>query len=391
MLCFVVETKGLNYLNFRGWSIVETNVANDDLTNFTPFQEKFTELASTKHASETMKSVDTLFYLCKKGHLLLLRTLVQDLEYKNPQDDKNYTLLHCAVEFGHSSMVEYLLLSVKDKNPKDSDSMTPLKLATQKEDLPTVALFAPHVNGVDCLDTLFFLCKKGHLDILKCFLQECLNKNPGDKDKYTLMHCAAEHGQLIIVEYLVPLLDDKNPKAGPIKYDDEDELTQDQETPLHLAAEGGHLPVIEFLVPHLNGEINPATSDGMTVLHDAAYFGHLNVVAYYTGILDNPNPGEMSNDDFRGWTPLHAAAQEGHLEVVKHFCNLLKDKNPSDDNGYTPLHMAARRGHIDIVKYLVQYLDNKHPKAGSYWNYETPLDLAKKKGHTEVVNFLENL
>ena len=106
-----------------------------------------------------MKSVDTLFYLCKKGHLPLLRTLVQDLEYKNPQDDKNYTLLHCAVEFGHSSMVEYLLLSVKDKNPKDSDSMTPLKLATQKEDLPTVELFAPHVKGVDCLDTMFFLCK----------------------------------------------------------------------------------------------------------------------------------------------------------------------------------------------------------------------------------------
>merc|ERR1712004_644553 len=144
--------------------------------------------------------------------------------------------------------------------------------------------------------------------------------------------------------------------------------------------------VIEFLVPHLNGDINPAKGNGLTVLHDAAYFGHLKVVAYYTGILDNPNPGNISYDAFRGWTPLHYAVSRGHLEVVKHFCNLLEDKNPSDDNGFTPLHRAASNGHIDIVKYLVTFSDNKHPKAGRL----TPLDLAKKEGKTEVVTFLEN-
>jgi len=241
-------------------------------------------------------------------------------------------------------------------------------------------------------ENMFELCKKGSLlGLLNPLLEDLKDKNPGDEDKYTLMHCAAEHGQLNIVEYLVPLLilDDKNPKAGPREYPNG--LTLDQVTPLHLAACAGNLPVIEFLVPHLNGDINPATSDGFTVLHYAAFFGHLNVVAYYTGILDNPNPGLISNNASRGMTPLHYAALEGHLEVVKHFCNLLEDKNPSDDNGDTPLHIAASAGHIEIVKYLVQYLDNKHPKAGSYWNYETPLDLAKKKGHTEVVNFLENL
>ena len=238
-------------------------------------------------------------------------------------------------------------------------------------------------------ENMFELCKKGSLlGLLNPLLEDLEDKNPGDKDKYTLMHCAAEYDQLNIVEYLVPLLDDKNPKAGRRKY--ANGFTWDQVTPLHLAAWAEHLPVIEFLVPHLNGDINPARTNGWTVLHDAAYFGHLNVVAYYTGILDNPNPG-VSNDDNRGWTPLHHAAQRGHLEVVKHFCNLLEDKNPSDDNGFTPLHSAARNGHIDIVKYLVQFLDNKHPRTGSYWDFESPLFMAMKLGKTEVVNFLENL
>lgn len=239
------------------------------------------------------------------------------------------------------------------------------------------------------VEIMFSLCKKEKLSILRPLLQELEDKNLQDENKFTLLHCAAQHGNIEIVKYLFPLVNDKLPISGPRTYSNG--FTVDKETPLHLAARKGHLSVIDFMVHQLkNGDMNPALGDGRTVLHRAAYYGHLNVVSFYTSRLDNPNPGKVSNDDFRGRTPLHFAAQQGHLEVVKHFCNLLQDKNPCDDYGYTVLHSAASKGHIDIVKYLVQFVDNKHPEAGDYWNYRTPLNLAKDNGKTKVVDFLKN-
>ena len=57
-------------------------------------------------------------------------------------------------------------------------------------------------------ENMFEMCKKGLLDLLKLHLEDLEDKNPGDKDMYTLLHCAAEHGHFNIVEYLVPLLND---------------------------------------------------------------------------------------------------------------------------------------------------------------------------------------
>ena len=224
------------------------------------------------------------------------------------------------------------------------------------------------------------------------------DKNIQNEDKYTLLHCAAEFGRLDVVEYLIPLLNEKMPKTGTITVRSADDAygsntgpkRVDKVTPLHVAAEKGHLSIIEFILPYLNCDINPARGDGKTVLDVAALWGHLSVVAFYTSKLDNPNPGKISNDKFEGRTPLHYAAQEGHLEVVKHLCNLLQDKNPRDANGATPLHLAAQHGEIHTLKYLVQFVENKNLKTGSFWNYRTPLDLAKACGKTEVVNFLQN-
>merc|ERR1711884_1007199 len=106
-------------------------------------------------------------------------------------------------------------------------------------------------------------------------------------------------------------------------------------------------------------------------------------------MLTNPNPGQLTNDQYKGRTPLHYAAEFGHLPVVQHICNLLKDKNPKDANDHTPLHLAASNGHLDVVKFLVQHVKDKHPKDGVYWGQKTPLDWAKQKGFSEVVNFLK--
>ena len=123
------------------------------------------------------------------------------------------------------------------------------------------------------------------------------DKNIQNEDKYTLLHCAAEFGRLDVVEYLIPLLNDKVPKTGTITVPNAITVTGtkrvDKVTPLHLAADKGHLSIIEFILQHLTGDINPVRGDGWTVLHIAAQWGHSNVVAFYTSKLDNPNPGTI--------------------------------------------------------------------------------------------------
>ena len=87
----------------------------------------------------------------------------------------------------------------------------------------------------------------------------------------SVLHAAAQKGQLELVKQLVQKLEDKNP--------------QDEKgvTPLHIAAFNGQLQIVEHLVQHIEGDINPSASNGDTALHYAAQGGQLNVVSFYYG------------------------------------------------------------------------------------------------------------
>merc|ERR1712018_135711 len=102
-----------------------------------------------------------------------------------------------------------------------------------------------------------------------------------------------------------------------------DEIRRDL---LFSACKYGHLDVIKTLTTC--NDINPSDENGLTLLHHAAKYGHLDIVIYYTEILENVNPGQISNDEFCGKTPLHYAAEEGHLAIIVYFFDILKNKNP---------------------------------------------------------------
>ena len=89
---------------------------------------------------------------------------------------------------------------------------------------------------------MFFLCEKGNFNLLKPLVQASKDKNPQDPNSYvkeTLLHKAAKYGKLEIVQFLVPLLSDKNPKDN-YGY-----------TPLHFAAWFGHLEIVMYLCDQL--------------------------------------------------------------------------------------------------------------------------------------------
>ena len=66
-------------------------------------------------------------------------------------------------------------------------------------------------------------------------------------------------------------------------------------------------------------------------------------------ILENPNPKQISKEDFKGRTLSNFATGPGHFAIVEFLMSLLEDKNPSDDNLITPLHLAAHTGQNNIV------------------------------------------
>ena len=96
---------------------------------------------------------------------------------------------------------------------------------------------------------MFAFCAKGNLDQLKPLVEaaedknpknfnsnllEAQDKNPMESTGWTLLHCAAMHGQVKVVEYLVSVVDDKSPKFLG-------------ETPLDYARLSGHTEVVKVL------------------------------------------------------------------------------------------------------------------------------------------------
>ena len=269
------------------------------------------------------------------------------------------------------------------------------------------------------IKTMFDLCEKGDLERLKPLVEVYRNPpypngNCDARDRCnTLLHLAAEKGHLRIVQLMVPLLEDKNPKG------------YENVTPLHKAVEKGHLEIVQFMVLLLD-EKNPRGGWGVTPLHIAAEKGYLEIVQFMVPLLDDKNPRSArsrSSYPSGGVTPLHKAAKEGHLEIIQFLTPLLRWKNPEDNcNGtplsyaaennhlnvvmylsgqvqqenstyFYPLYVAAANGSLEVVQYLVPLMNDKNPKVSfdrvpfSF----TPLDVAANNGHLEVVKYLFGL
>ena len=160
------------------------------------------------------------------------------------------------------------------------------------------------------VEMMIDLLEKKKFNLLKPLVQACKDKNPQDPsinnllDKETLLHRAAMNGKLEIVQFLVPLLSDKNPKDN------------DDWTPLHWAAKHGHLEIVMYLCDQIQDK-NPKI--------------------------------------YNGNTPLHSATSEGKTEVVKYLVSVVDDKHPKDKYGDTPLDDARRNGHTEIVNILEKY------------------------------------
>lgn len=189
-----------------------------------------------------------------------------------------------------------------------------------------------------------------------------------DNYKTTPLHCAAHNGHIEIVKCLVDNGAYINAKdiCG--------------NTPLHCAAHDGHIEIVKYLIDN-GAYINEQDNNLCIPLHWALRRRHSEIAKY---LIDNGADVEKKDSD--GSTPLHLATDYDTLNNVK--CLVKKGADVNVKCGIfknTALHIVAFKGNVEMCTFL---LEN-----GAYFNEknifnETPLQIAEKSKQVRIIDKL---
>ncbi|XP_050305118.1 putative ankyrin repeat protein RF_0381 [Anthonomus grandis grandis] len=157
--------------------------------------------------------------------------------------------------------------------------------------------------------------------------------NSFDPKGYTLLHYAAEYGNLETVEKLLAL------KAFP------DILNSKRQTPLHLACLNNHTGIVKLLLQH-NANVNAKDAIGETPAIMAT-----NLELFRTLVK---NGADIFQKSKLKKTALHAACEKGLKAFVEHLISAGSDVNAVTVEGESPLMLAIKNAHLDVVKYLLK-------------------------------------
>jgi len=205
--------------------------------------------------------------------------------------------------------------------------------------------------------------------------REDMNAADGTQGK-TLVHLAAEHGQLTLLERLVARDANLHVKTRATK-----------DTPAHLAVRHGHFKILRFLGDQ-GQSLGSQRPDGDCPIHFACMYGHEDCVRVICGFAENivaPSLNQDALDDGaldEGFGSVDAVAgdPDGIVPV-----NL----NAVNNNGSSPAHLAALKGFTKILAILKEAgADLNIPNRGDNL---TPLDWAIKNQQKEAVAFLKSL
>jgi len=182
-----------------------------------------------------------------------------------------------------------------------------------------------------------------------------LDPNYQYADQQTLLHKAAEHGRLELVDLLL--------ERGA----DARILDQQDRAAADVAMLAGHRDVAFMLVRIEDGEPNTSTAreDAERSLHDATRdtrTGRDRIVQFMFAALYNDQPTmralvaegidpNWAIGSYR-WTPLLFAARQGHAGIVALLLACGGDPSVQDLQNHDALELARRQGHDQVVALL---------------------------------------
>ena len=369
---------------------------------------------------------------CKEGQMTIAEYLIgKKLHHLFVKTKKKQSCLHLACYSGNKKLVEYIsskFFKCIDE-VRDSNGFSPLHVACQQGHKELVQFLTQikhcDLNSVTCdgLSSLHVAISVGKLDIIKYILkyesegftlfkkiQQLIYSLPINcyvkSNSNTLVHIAAEFGQLKVVKYFLQTC----------KYDPNVRETNGV-VPLHLAAYGGHFSIVKFLIEEIKCDKQFRDTFSNTPLHYAAASGHLKLVKYLYKKLDYNFEPWMSTEledskiqkhcsigtyslsavyrpeilqekltEFRT-TPLHCAAAYGHMNVIEYFIDACGwNPNLRDANNDTPFHVASRNCQLEVLKYFIESGLVKYDTVGG--SNITAFHCASATGHLPVISYL---
>ncbi|XP_062412617.1 CARD- and ANK-domain containing inflammasome adapter protein [Sardina pilchardus] len=187
-------------------------------------------------------------------------------------------------------------------------------------------------NEAEVKEWIFAAVTSGDLSLLAELL-EGRDVNAVRQDSDCLLHVAAEHGQLSVLEFLL---------QNGAKLDTRD---QQGRTALHRAASRGQAAAAMALVM-AGADIYTRDNASNTPLHLAARNGHQDTVQ---ALVEEEGRHLRKHTTF-----LHLAAAQGDSEVADVLLRVGAEVDSKDSRGKTPLFHAVSRGNERTVAVLLQ-------------------------------------
>ncbi|XP_055499081.1 ankyrin repeat and KH domain-containing protein 1 isoform X1 [Leucoraja erinacea] len=321
------------------------------------------------HSNEFKESALTL--ACYKGHLEMVRFLLDAGADQEHKTDEMHTALMEACMDGHVEVARLLLDSGAQVNMPADSFESPLTLAACGGHVELAALLIERGANLEEVNDegytpLMEASREGHEEMVALLLAQGANINAQTEEtQETALTLACCGGFLEVADFLI--------KAGA-------DIELGCSTPLMEAAQEGHLELVKYLLA-AGANVHATTATGDTALTYACENGHTDVadVLLQAG-------ADLEHESEGGRTPLMKAARAGHLCTVQFLISKGANVNRATaNNDHTVVSLACAGGHLAVVELLLAHgADPTHRlKDGS-----TMLIEAAKGGHTNVVSYL---
>lgn len=321
------------------------------------------------HSNEFKESALTL--ACYKGHLSMVRFLLNAGADQEHKTDEMHTALMEASMDGHVEVARLLLDSGAQVNMPTDSFESPLTLAACGGHVDLAMLLIERGANIEEVNDegytpLMEAAREGHEEMVALLLSQGANINAQTEEtQETALTLACCGGFLEVADFLI--------KAGA-------DLELGASTPLMEAAQEGHIDLVRYLLES-NAHVHAQTQTGDTALTYACENGHTdvaNLLLQYGADLEHESEG--------GRTPLMKACRAGHLCTVQFLLQKNANVNrQTTNNDHTPLSLACAGGHLAVVELLLsQSADPFHKLKDN----STMLIEAAKGGHTSVVQLL---
>ena len=240
-----------------------------------------------------------------------------------------------AAEFGFNERLSVLLKENVDVNVSDVRGFSPIMFAAGRGDvemLSNLIKYGAQVNhqSLRGWNVLNLAISSGSLETTKKILQVnsklLLQK---DKEGWNALHWAAFHGDLEIINFLLPF------------FTDVDFKDHQQRTPLQIAAIEGHERIVRTL---LDWKASASMKDqlGRNVLEQAILYRQKDVLENLLAVGATASAG------------LRYASSIGEVGLLPLFEKYDANLDASDDDGNTPLLLAIIGEHYETVFSLLE-------------------------------------